>query len=123
MRISDWSSDVCSSDLTREAARGELIDRWDRERQAEPSASRIILTHTNSEVRELNEAARGSMRAAGDLGDDVAIKVERGARDFASGDRIIFLRNERSLEVKNGTRSEEHTTELQSLMRITYAVF
>src|SRR3546814_12142984 len=80
MRISDWSSDVCSSDLTREAARGELIDRWDRERQAEPSASRIILTHTNSEVRELNEAARGSMRAAGDLGDDVAIKVERGAR-------------------------------------------
>src|SRR3546814_7352861 len=113
MRISDWSSDVCSSDLTREAARGELIDRWDRERQAEPSASRIILTHTNSEVRELNEAARGSMRAAGDLGDDVAIKVERGARDFASGDRIIFLRN----------RSEEHTSELQSLMRISYAVF
>src|SRR3546814_12833502 len=88
---------------TREAARGELIDRWDRERQAEPSASRIILTHTNSEVRELNEAARGSMRAAGDLGDAVAIKVERGARDFASGDRIIFLRHERSPEVKTGT--------------------
>src|SRR3546814_6387407 len=121
MRISDWSSDVCSSDLerhggveitevrrqhegwqqeatrhlatgrtgeaiaayagqdmvhaadTREAARGELIDRWDRERQANPDASRIILTHTNAEVRELNEAARDEMRARGALGDDVAV--------------------------------------------------
>src|SRR3546814_4645982 len=103
MCISDWSSDVCSSDLTREAARGELIDRWDRERQAQPNARRIILTHTNAEVRELNEAARETMRASGDLGDDVRLTVERGDRDFASGDRVMFLRNERSLEVKNGT--------------------
>src|SRR3546814_16953128 len=43
------------------------------------------------------------MRASGDLGADVSIKVERGDRDFAAGDRIMFLRNERSLEVKNGT--------------------
>src|SRR3546814_15859407 len=92
---------------TREAARGELIDRWDRERQAEPSASRIILTHTNSEVRELNEAARGSMRAAGDLGDDVAIQVERVARDFESGDRSMFLRNERNLEVTHGNTGQD----------------
>ena len=88
---------------SREAARAELIDRWDRDRQARPDDTRIILTHTNDEVRALNDAARGRMRAAGDLGDDVAVKVERGDRMFASGDRIIFLRNERSLEVKNGT--------------------
>ncbi|AVA12955.1 Ti-type conjugative transfer relaxase TraA [Sphingopyxis sp. MG] len=88
---------------TREAARGELIERWDRDRQADPGASRIILTHTNAEVRELNEAARDAMRASGDLGADVHLKVERGDRDFAAGDRIMFLRNERSLEVKNGT--------------------
>lgn len=88
---------------TREAARGELIERWDRERQANPDASRIILTHTNDEVRALNDAARDAMRASGDLGADLAIKVERGERMFASGDRIMFLRNERSLEVKNGT--------------------
>jgi len=87
----------------REAARTELIDRWDRDRQARPGDTRIILTHTNDEVRALNDAARGRMRAAGDLGNDVAVKVERGDRMFASGDRIIFLRNERSLEVKNGT--------------------
>ena len=88
---------------SRDAARTELVDCWDRDRQARPGDTRIILTHTNDEVRALNDAARGRMRAAGDLGDDVAVKVERGDRMFASGDRIIFLRNECSLEVKNGT--------------------
>jgi Ti-type conjugative transfer relaxase TraA len=88
---------------TREQARSELVERWDRERIAAPDQSRIILTHTNDEVRELNEAARDRMRAAGALGDDVLVKAERGNRMFASGDRIMFLRNERSLEVKNGT--------------------
>jgi Ti-type conjugative transfer relaxase TraA len=88
---------------TREAARGELIVRWDRERQASPDDTRIILTHTNDEVRVLNEAARERLRDAGELGDDVTISAERGARRFASGDRIMFLRNERELGVKNGT--------------------
>jgi Ti-type conjugative transfer relaxase TraA len=88
---------------TREEARGDLIERWDRDRQASPDKSRIILTHTNDEVRALNEAARGRMRAAGDLGDEVRITVERGERSFASGDRIMFLQNERGLGVKNGT--------------------
>jgi hypothetical protein len=88
---------------TREAARGELIERWDRDRQADADASRIILTHTNAEVRELNDAARKRMHAGGELGEDVRVKTERGDRAFATGDRIMFLRNERSLEVKNGT--------------------
>ncbi|NMN07640.1 urease accessory protein UreE [Novosphingobium sp. SG916] len=70
---------------------------------ADPDASRIILTHTNVEVRELNEAARTRMRAAQLLGEDVGLEVERGQRSFASGDRVMFLKNERSLEVKNGT--------------------
>ena len=52
---------------TREAARGELIDTWDRERIANPDQSRIILTHTNDEVRELNRAARGSCAPAAHL--------------------------------------------------------
>ncbi|WP_240610417.1 Ti-type conjugative transfer relaxase TraA [Sphingomonas pokkalii] len=84
---------------TREAAREALIERWDKDRQA----SRIILTHTNDEVRELNNAARDRMRAAQMLGDDVDLVVERGSRSFAAGDRVMFLKNERSLEVKNGT--------------------
>ena len=88
---------------TRELARGELVDGWDRARQAEPDKSRVILTHTNAEVRELNEEARGRLRATSDLGDDVAFSADRGARDFARGDRLMFLRNGRSLGVKNGT--------------------
>ncbi len=88
---------------TREQARGDLIDRWDRERQAAPEHSRIILTQTNDEVRALNELARERMRAAGDLGDEVRLTVERGARNFANGDRVMFLQNERGLGVKNGT--------------------
>jgi len=88
---------------TREQARGELVDRWDRERQANPDDTRIILTHTNDEVRQLNEVARDRMRASNELGDDMRVKTERGDRAFASGDRIMFLKNERGLEVKNGT--------------------
>src|SRR5260364_155154 len=71
---------------SRERARDDLIDRWDRDRQASPDRSRIILTHTNDEVRALNEAARERMREAGDLGDDVRLVVERGERGFASGE-------------------------------------
>jgi Ti-type conjugative transfer relaxase TraA len=88
---------------TREQARGDLIDRWDRDRQASPDRRRIILTHTNDEVRALNEAARERMRAAGDLGNEVRVTVERGDRGFSSGDRVMFLQNERGLGVKNGT--------------------
>ena len=88
---------------TREAARSELITRWDQERQDGIGDSRIILTHTNAEVRELNDMARAKMRDAGALGMEATIRTERGERKFASGDRIIFLCNERSLGVKNGT--------------------
>ena len=100
---------------TREQARGDLIDRWDRDRQAAPDRSRIILTHTNDEVRALNEAARERMRAADDLGDEVGVVVERGARNFASGDRVMFLQNERGLGVKNGTLGTIEQVSAQSM--------
>ncbi|WP_316231126.1 Ti-type conjugative transfer relaxase TraA [Bradyrhizobium sp. SZCCHNR1051] len=100
---------------TREQARGDLIERWNRDRQASPDKSRIILTHTNDEVRALNEAARERMRAAGDLGDDVRLTVERGARNFASGDRLMFLQNERGLGVKNGTLGTIEQVSAQSM--------
>ena len=95
--------DMVHSAETREQARSDLIDRWDRDRQAVPDSSRIILTHTNAEVRALNEGARERMREAGDLGEDVRVTVERGERNFAAGDRVMFLQNERGLGVKNGT--------------------
>jgi Ti-type conjugative transfer relaxase TraA len=100
---------------TREQARGDLIERWDLERHSAPERSRIILTHTNDEVRALNEAARERMRTAGDLGDDVRLVVERGERNFASGDRLMFLQNERGLGVKNGTLGTVEQASAQSM--------
>jgi Ti-type conjugative transfer relaxase TraA len=100
---------------TRERARCDLIERWDRDRQASPDKSRIVLTHTNDEVRALNEVARERMRAAGDLGDEVHVAVERGARNFASGDRVMFLQNERGLGVKNGTLGTVEQVSAQSI--------
>ncbi|MGB3317632.1 MAG: Ti-type conjugative transfer relaxase TraA [Sphingopyxis granuli] len=88
---------------TREAARAELIDAWDHDRQAHPDASRIILTHTNDEARLLNAEVRERLKEGGALANEVTLKVERGDRSFAGGDRIIFLRNERDLGVKNGS--------------------
>ncbi|MBB3938897.1 Ti-type conjugative transfer relaxase TraA [Novosphingobium fluoreni] len=88
---------------TRDAARTNLIARWDTDRQANPNASHIILTHTNDEVQALNQAARARLRAADQLGKEVTLGVERGSRDFAEGDRVMFLKNERSLGVKNGS--------------------
>jgi ATP-dependent exoDNAse (exonuclease V) alpha subunit len=37
------------------------------------------------------------------LGEDVSIYVERGEREFASGNRVMFLKNDRDLGVKNGS--------------------
>ena len=88
---------------TRDAARAALIERWDAERRADPAQSRIILTHTNTEVAMLNQAARQKLAERSELGIDVTVQTERGARPFADKDRILFLQNERGLGVKNGS--------------------
>lgn len=113
--------DMVHAAQSRQQARHDLIDRWDRDRQTSPDASRIILTHTNDEVRALNDAARKRMRDAGDLGDDVAITIQRAEhsaaveRHFARGDRIMFLQNERGLGVKNGTLATITEVDARSL--------
>ncbi|AZS22319.1 Ti-type conjugative transfer relaxase TraA [Caulobacter sp. FWC26] len=104
---------------TRDQAREDLVERWDRERVAEPGKSRIILTHTNDEVRELNLTARERLRQAGALGEDVTIKAERGERSFATGDRLMFLKNDRGLGVKNGMLGEiEQVSPTQMTVRL-----
>jgi Viral (Superfamily 1) RNA helicase len=67
-------------------------------------------------VRELNLQARGILRERGELGkesrvevarelaaDDGTISIERGERFFAQGERVMFLKNDRGLGVKNGS--------------------
>ena len=95
--------DMVHASETREGAREALMAGWDRERQAAPEATRMILTHTNAEVYDLNQLARAHVRASGELGADVSVKAERGPREFASGDRMMFFKNDRELGVKNGT--------------------
>ncbi len=104
---------------TRDQAREDLVERWDRDRLNEPGKSRIILTHTNDEVRDLNLTARERLRQAGALGEDVTVKAERGERAFAAGDRLMFLKNDRGLGVKNGMLGEiEQVSPTQMTVRL-----
>src|SRR3546814_4458081 len=87
MRISEWSSDVCSSDLA--AA------------QAVRAAAAL--------------GARGRSRISADRG---------AAPDRLSGRAALWVVHRRERDRRGVLRrSEEHTSELQSLMRISYAVF
>jgi Ti-type conjugative transfer relaxase TraA len=88
---------------TKDAARKALLSAWRAAETQHPGASRIMLAYTRDDVRQLNEQARELRRAAGELGNGEVIQTERGAREFATGDRVLFLRNERSLGVKNGS--------------------
>src|SRR3546814_4437403 len=90
MRISDWSSDVCSSDL---ADRADLAVA--AQRRARGADRRLDVAH----ARILVELAHQPQRTL-EFGADIGIEFDRWLE-----------------------RSEEHTSELQSLMRISYAVF
>src|SRR3546814_9127246 len=112
MRISDWSSDVCSSDLQpavpvqRSPSRfnSPLAPSRPRQRSAPSLAAATSITPP-SDSRYAPSAHSLSAAAAGIAPNKAAI----------SAARVKFQRL--------GVRSEEHTSELQSLMRISYAVF
>lgn len=66
--------------------------------------STILLAETRAEVHKMNELAREDAKAAGLVkGEDRPYQTERGERQFAEGDRVVFLQNDRELGVKNGT--------------------
>src|SRR3546814_6901493 len=98
MRISDWSSDVCSSDLSGARPRGTAAG-------SQRSASR----------RRRNCRRHPPPRVAG-----------RRCRDCRQASVPAPRHHWRRSDVRaenRRRRSEEHTSELQSLMRISYAVF
>ncbi|MBS1092569.1 Ti-type conjugative transfer relaxase TraA [Gluconobacter sp. Dm-74] len=90
---------------TQEEALSGVVADWDTERQAHPGESAIMLAHRRVDVRALNEAARRIRQERGELEADVelAVMTTQGERQFAQGDRLYFLRNDRHLGVKNGT--------------------
>src|SRR3546814_6302258 len=89
MRISDWSSDVCSSDLDQPTSRGVAV---------------VGFLHIDQQARPLNQRQRAISPDGGVVADD--------------SDGLECLERR-----KSDFRSEEHTSELQSLMRNSYAVF
>ena len=89
---------------TFDIAKTEMVTHWAREAARQPDKSTLMLAYTNLDVLELNAKARGYLKATGRLSaTDYSIQTERGPRQFAEGDRIIFLRNEKSMDVKNGS--------------------
>src|SRR3546814_5920399 len=122
MRISDWSSDVCSSDLRRQE-RKILEDRTARTgnvREAETFdlavgiciAAGIIDDRRRGVGRELHHAERQRRARIVVAGAAAGAEVGRAGVGVDQG-----------VHPRSIIRSEEHTSELQSLMRISYAVF
>src|SRR3546814_2303006 len=110
MRISDWSSDVCSSDLTHEQLSScFLLDS--------PHDSLESIYQKYGDIAQLSKFSGGigvsytRVRSRGSL-----IRSTNGH----SNGIVPWLK---TLDSSVAARSEEHTSELQSLMRISYAVF
>ena len=82
-------------------ARAKLIADWMPYQRA--GADITIMAHRNKDVIALNLEARETLQGQGALGDDHVFTTERGPKSFAAGDRILFLQNERSLDVFNGS--------------------
>src|SRR3546814_9367324 len=105
MRISDWSSDVCSSDLGAEPLRSD--------------ADELLLRALASLVLDAFLEPRGAA-------EELVVELDGAAQQLP---KIVPLRQEEAQGVADlpggllRNRSEEHTSELQSLMRISYAVF
>jgi Ti-type conjugative transfer relaxase TraA len=88
---------------TQVFAQDGLVQLWNDARISQPDKTQIILSYTRDDVKALNELAREKRKAQNELGDDHAFITARGERLFTEGDRIYFLKNDRDLQVKNGT--------------------
>ncbi|TWB47472.1 plasmid mobilization system relaxase [Rhizobium sp. ERR 922] len=84
----------------KDEAADRLIADWSRD--FDPTKTTLILAHLRRDVRKLNGMARAELVKRGILGEGFAFRTEDGHRNFASGDQIVFLKNEGSLGVKNG---------------------
>src|SRR3546814_1657767 len=120
MRISDWSSDVCSSDLGADVkAVGQAFGLVD---DAVVAAVEEILQRTAHIAEVLGGAEDDAVSRQHVLG--ASLEGGEGAGLDTGGVRRARPRDDRLAQPGCVVRrSEEHTSELQSLMRISYAVF
>src|SRR3546814_3214046 len=111
MRISDWSSDVCSSDLAV-----VVQIQFPRFRVHDD-----IFQHCAEPLRRGVNFGLGFSRQADHLGVAAAFEIED--RRIRPAMFIVADQCTAGICRQGGLRSEEHTSELQSLMRSSYAVF
>lgn len=88
-------------------ARAAIVRGYLEDAERHPSGSRIALAHRRVDVRALNEAIRNVRQERGELpkGEEAGerrFQTNDGVRVFAPGDRLVFLENNRDLQVKNG---------------------
>src|SRR3546814_7899192 len=109
MRISDWSSDVCSSDLFGRSSFGRGRINFSRNRLFSSNRRVVVAARIGRHSGKAFRSAPLSAHMSYLKRDGVTRDGEKAVMFDASSDRA--------------DRSEEHTSELQSLMRISYAVF
>src|SRR3546814_4632267 len=108
VRISDWSSDVCSSDLTRFYLTGASTNQRIPGEVSKDTALNSPRSANPEWVRQDQQRNVDSIRFA----NKTIVRLDQTRVEFGA------FSNWRHVD-----RSEEHTSELQSLMRISYAVF
>src|SRR3546814_8629114 len=120
MRISDWSSDVCSSDLCRLDFQTRNIGGLGLDHVAAPGNEiQMAVVIDARQIAGRVVAVRCEHLAAIDF-------VEAGHQGAAAQLQFADLARRQyftAVRIDDAPRSEEHTSELQSLMRISYAVF
>src|SRR3546814_7952433 len=123
MRISDWSSDVCSSDLGEAASqldRPEDARRWYQTAAAYPAT-------LYGQLAGQRMASEWTPPAVALLVIPAAKRAAFEAKDIVQAVRLLDVLEQPRLQdlfvARLRQRSEEHTSELQSLMRTSYAVF
>src|SRR3546814_9649617 len=112
MRISDWSSDVCSSDLM--LRRTDVI--WPYETEGVPALNGRRLSWPRGKVVGGSSSVNGTIFIRG-LREEYDRWRQMGNIGWGYDDVLPFFKKFENF------RSEEHTSELKSLMRISYAVF
>src|SRR3546814_8720278 len=123
MRISDWSSDVCSSDLADRC--NPSVDRATELRQDLRACRGLVRCDPLCSVELIDVE---TVTRPGDRASRLCGSIDIGTRHLARasihlGDEHHFGAESFEHLRSRRTRSEEHTSELQSLMRLSYAVF
>src|SRR3546814_4366761 len=119
MRISDWSSDVCSSDLlVVEQAGVEIIFADALKRQAsEP----VVAADFGIGIGEVARDAEAGQSTGQEIEEGLTADFDTFELRLTHVARTVDIISDAVDEFER--RSEEHTSDLQSLMRISYAVF